>query len=77
MAKAPACRGPGNALSDALVTRGSLLGAQMGCDPRAKLLSPTDLTPSPRRVLKEQEDTVRGETVQVDHPGKKRPCCGR
>ncbi|XP_055250403.1 EF-hand calcium-binding domain-containing protein 4B isoform X1 [Moschus berezovskii] len=28
------------------------------------------------RVLKEQEDTVREDTIQVDRPAKKKACCG-
>ncbi|XP_006069070.1 EF-hand calcium-binding domain-containing protein 4B [Bubalus kerabau] len=28
------------------------------------------------RILKEQEDTVREETIQVDRPAKKKACCG-
>ncbi|XP_061274189.1 EF-hand calcium-binding domain-containing protein 4B isoform X1 [Bos javanicus] len=28
------------------------------------------------RILKEQEDTVREDTIQVDHPAKKKACCG-
>ncbi|XP_004438812.1 PREDICTED: EF-hand calcium-binding domain-containing protein 4B [Ceratotherium simum simum] len=28
------------------------------------------------RVLKEQEDTVREDTIQVDRPAKKKSCCG-
>ncbi|KAM5336213.1 EF-hand calcium-binding domain-containing protein 4B isoform 1-T4 [Glossophaga mutica] len=28
------------------------------------------------RILKEQEDTVREDTVQVDRPAKKKTCCG-
>ncbi|KAF6339142.1 calcium release activated channel regulator 2A [Rhinolophus ferrumequinum] len=28
------------------------------------------------RVLQEHEDTVREDTVQVDRPAKKKPCCG-
>ncbi|OWK03800.1 hypothetical protein Celaphus_00013875 [Cervus elaphus hippelaphus] len=28
------------------------------------------------RILKEQEDTVREDTIQVDRPAKKKACCG-
>nr|XP_023498768.1 EF-hand calcium-binding domain-containing protein 4B isoform X2 [Equus caballus] len=28
------------------------------------------------RILKEQEDTVREDAMQVDRPAKKKPCCG-
>uniref|UniRef100_A0A8C0I7R2 Calcium release activated channel regulator 2A n=1 Tax=Balaenoptera musculus TaxID=9771 RepID=A0A8C0I7R2_BALMU len=28
------------------------------------------------RILKEQEDTVRDDTVQIDRPAKKKACCG-
>ncbi|XP_010843509.1 PREDICTED: EF-hand calcium-binding domain-containing protein 4B [Bison bison bison] len=29
-----------------------------------------------KRILKEQEDTVREDTIQVDRPAKKKACCG-
>ncbi|KAJ8790852.1 hypothetical protein J1605_020946 [Eschrichtius robustus] len=28
------------------------------------------------RILKEQEDTVRDDTIQIDRPAKKKACCG-
>lgn len=58
-----------------LVLRGGLLVPGASHQP-GDTVSSSPLTPPLPRLLKEQEDTVRKDTIQVGPPVKKKSCCG-